>query len=494
MRKQDVRTHFDQLATQRDMWRLRNRIYHASIEQLCAGIIPAGRRVLELGCATGDLLAAMHPSFGLGLDLSGEMVRLAHRKYPQIHFVQGDVESLPLLAAFDYILFSDVIGHLDDIWQALRALHRVADAHSRLVITYYNFVWEGLLRLAEKLGLKMPEHHHNWLGMQDIHSLLNLADWQIERSGMAVLLPVNVPGFTGWVNRVLASRGPFSWFSLVQYVVARPAPQPEQRSLSVSVIVPCRNEVDNVSGAVERTPDMGTHTEIIFVDGASTDGTVQRIEQLVARHSQRDIKLIHQVPREEMRTPPVPNSGSKAKMLKLGKGDAVRKGFAAAKGDVLMILDADLTVQPEELPKFYWPLAEGKAQFINGTRLVYPMENEAMPFVNYWGNKCFSLLFTWLLGQPIKDTLCGTKALHRRDYEQIVANRAYFGNFDPFGDFDLLFGAARLQLKIAEMPVRYRRRVAGYSKVQVYKHGLLLIRMSWIAFLKFKWARWWKRG
>jgi glycosyltransferase involved in cell wall biosynthesis len=212
---------------------------------------------------------------------------------------------------------------------------------------------------------------------------------------------------------------------------------------------------------------------------------VARIENAIARNRGiRTIRLIHQVPREASATE------DPDRMLRLGKGDAVRKGFAAATGDVVMILDADLTVAPEDLPRFVEVLGEGKAQFVNGSRLVYPMEDESMRFLNLCGNKAFSLAFTWLLGQPLKDTLCGTKALFREDYRRIAADRAYFGDFDPFGDFDLLFGAARQRLRMVDMPVRYARRTAGVSKVRLVGHGWLLVRMSWIAFLKFKWNRW----
>jgi glycosyltransferase involved in cell wall biosynthesis len=230
-------------------------------------------------------------------------------------------------------------------------------------------------------------------------------------------------------------------------------------------------------------PPLGTNTEIIFVDGASTDGTVERIEQAIRSYQgQKDIRLIHQV----APTTAIGHNTPAGRMLPQGKGDAVRKGFAAANGDVLMILDADLTVPPEALPMFLEPLVTGKAEFVNGTRLVYPVEGEAMPTINYLGNKFFSLLFTWLLGQPIRDTLCGTKALWKKDYERLAAQRARFGDFDPFGDFDLLFGAAALGLAIVEVPVRYRRRVAGESKVRVVKHGWLLVRMSLIALYHFK--------
>jgi glycosyltransferase involved in cell wall biosynthesis len=171
-----------------------------------------------------------------------------------------------------------------------------------------------------------------------------------------------------------------------------------------------------------------------------------------------------------------------------GKGDAVRKGFAAATGDVLFILDADLTVPPEDLPKFYAAIAEDRGEFINGTRLVYPMEQEAMRFLNMLGNRFFSVAFTYLLGRPIKDTLCGTKVLRKSHYDRIAAGREYFGDFDPFGDFDLLFGAAKTGMKLIEVPVRYRARTYGDTKISRFRHGLLLLRMTALAFRKFKLA------
>jgi glycosyltransferase involved in cell wall biosynthesis len=226
---------------------------------------------------------------------------------------------------------------------------------------------------------------------------------------------------------------------------------------------------------------MGSHTEIIFVDGNSNDGTVEMIEEVIRENAgRRDVKLIHQVP------PGSADGAGHGKMLKLGKGDAVRKGFAAAQGEVLMILDADLTVPPEDLPKFYLALVEGSGDFINGSRLVYPMEREAMRFLNKLANKAFGALFTWLIEQRLKDTLCGTKVLLKRDYERIVAGRSFFGDFDPFGDFDLLFGAAKQSLKIVEVPVRYRERTYGDVKIRRFKHGLLLLKMSAIAFAKLK--------
>jgi glycosyltransferase involved in cell wall biosynthesis len=239
---------------------------------------------------------------------------------------------------------------------------------------------------------------------------------------------------------------------------------------------------------------MGSHTEIVFVDGASSDGTCERIEEMRRRFAGlKDIRLIHQVPGPRVVPARSAAPDAPVAMLKLGKGDAVRKGFDAARGDVLMILDADLTVPPEDLPRFFDAIASGKAEFVNGSRLLYPMEERAMKFVNYLGNKLFGSLFTWMLGQRVRDTLCGTKALRREAYERIADGRAYFGEFDPFGDFDLLFGAARLGLRIVDMPVRYRRRRNGVTKVRIVRHGLLLIAMSLVAFRKFKLSTWMHR-
>jgi hypothetical protein len=120
------------------------------------------------------------------------------------------------------------------------------------------------------------------------------------------------------------------------------------------------------------------------------------------------------------------------------------------------------------------------------TRLVYPLESEAMRFLNLVANKIFSQLLTWLLGQRFTDTLCGTKVLRRTDYLQLKAGRSYFGDFDPFGDFDLIFGASKPSLKIVEVPIRYASRTYGETQISRFRHGLLLFRMTWFAFLRIK--------
>jgi len=432
-------------------------------------LIPSGNKVLELGCGTGDLLNVLEPSVGVGIDSSSQMLRLAAEAYPDLTFKQADVENSAtwdINEVFDFIIISDTIGLLEDIQSTLEGLHRFCTPSTRIIIGYYNFLWEPLLKIAELIGQKMPQQHQNWLSVADICNLLYLADFQVVKQETRLLIPKKIPIISSFFNRFIAPLPLFKHLCLCCYLVARPFEKADEKTYSTSIIIPCRNEKGNVEPAIKRLPEFGRHQEIIFVDGHSTDGTPEEAKRVMTAYPEKDIKLLVQ-------------DGS-------GKGDAVRKGFAAATGDILMILDADLTVPPEDLPKFFRALAGGKGEFINGCRLIYPMEKQAMRFLNMLGNKFFGLAFSWILNQRIKDTLCGTKVLLRENYEKIAANRSYFGEFDPFGDFDLIFGTAKLNMMITEVPIRYRERTYGSTNISRFRHGWLLLKMTAFAFKKFK--------
>jgi len=470
MEKTGQRHLFDAIAPQRDAWKRRNWYYHEQLRDLVSSMVRPYSSILEIGCGTGDLIGHLHPARGVGIDISEGMIRIARRKHPSIAFCVGDAEALPVAGTFDYVILSDLIGHLFDAWQACRELRRVTRPDTRIIITYFNYLWEPILRLAERLHLKLAQGHQNWLSLEDVENLLSLHNYETVKRGNRLLLPKYVPLLAPLLNRVFAKLPVLRGLCLIGYVVAKGRSPSETRpqELSCSIVVPCKNERGNIESCVERIPEMGSHTEIIFVDGNSTDGTPEVVQKCMENYrGTRDIQLIHQ------------GRG-------VGKGDAVRRGLDAARGDLLMILDADLTVPPEDLPKFYLAITEGKGELINGSRLVYPMERQAMRTLNLVGNKLFSLAFTWILEQRIKDTLCGTKALLKRDYEKIAEHRGFFGDFDPFGDFDLLFGAARLNMKITEMPIRYRERTYGLTKISRFHHGWLLLRMCWIGFRKLK--------
>jgi SAM-dependent methyltransferase len=445
------------------------RYYHRRLAEVYGHLVPAGLSVLEVGCGQGDLLAALQPSRGVGVDFSTEMIRLARERHPQLTFVTQDVHGLDVAGPFDVVILSDLVNDLWDVQAVLERVRSVCTPSSRLILNTRSRLWEYPLAAAVKLGLARPVLRQNWLTLADLRNLLHLSRFETLRSFQDALWPLATPGLAGLANRYLAKLWPFDQFALTNVLVARPVPEEgrlEPRRPTVSVIVPARNEAGNVEQIFRRTPEMEAGTELVFVEGHSTDETFETIERAIAAHPERSCQLLRQAGK--------------------GKGDAVRRGFEAARGDVLMILDADLTVPPEDLPRFVEALTSGRGEFVNGVRLVYPMEDKAMRFLNFLGNKFFSLAFSWILGQSVKDTLCGTKALWKRDYQRISGNRAYFGDFDPFGDFDLLFGAAKQNLKLVDLPIRYRERTYGTTNIQRFRHGALLLRMTAFAARRIK--------
>ena len=462
--------HWDACARRLDsLGRLRHG-YHRRLAEVYRSLIPPGMRVLEIGCGQGDLLAALEPSDGVGVDFSQEMLERAQVRHPGLHLVHADADEAEIQGTFDVIVLSDVLNDLWDVEHVLKRLRDCCTARTRIVMNLFSRLWQGPLVLAEKLGKKTPNLQQNWLTVEDVANLLHLQGYEVIRAWSEILLPVRLPGVDAVLNRFLVKVWPFSILGLTNMLVARPRPaaEPNGKDYRVSVIVPARNEASNIPDILDRVPEMGLGTEIVFVEGHSADDTYDTIARCIEQHPERQTQL-HRQPG-------------------LGKGDAVRTGFSRATGDVLMILDADLTVPPEYLPRFYEALRTGTAEFVNGVRLVYPMEKRAMRFSNLVGNKFFSLAFSYLIGQNVKDTLCGTKVLWKSDYKLIERNRSHFGDFDPFGDFDLLFGAAKLNLRIADMPVRYRERTYGETNIHRWRHGLLLMRMVMFAARRIKYV------
>jgi SAM-dependent methyltransferase len=467
-KKQTIVDFFDRAATTRSKGRRRYRYFYRLMENYLGFYVPEGSSVLVVGCGTGELLDALKPAHGVGIDISPRMIEEAKRNFPQYEFLTADVEELELSRTFDVVIFSDVIGYLDDIQTTFDRVRALCRPDTRVMITYFNIFWQFPLLLAERLRLKLRSPYFAWLDPDDIANLLDLAGYDIIRKNKKILFPVWIPLLSWLLNFILANLPLIRQMCLLEIVSARVKPgEPARRDTqSVTVLIPTRNERGNIAAALERLPRFGSRQEIMFVDGHSTDGTLEEIQRQAAEHPEMDIRWFTQ-------------DGK-------GKGDAVRKGFANAKGDILMILDADLTVPPEELPKFYDAIVDGKGEFINGSRLVYPMEDRAMRFLNVLGNKFFSVVFTWLLDQRFKDTLCGTKVLTRENYAKVAAGRHYFGDFDPFGDFDLIFGAAKLNLKITEVPIRYRERTYGSTNISRFAHGWILLKMCVYAYKKIK--------
>jgi len=468
-----LRQCFDAFAEVCDDWRWRHRGYHLNLLRNYQYHVPPGATVLDVGCGTGDLLAGLQPSRGLGIDISPRMIDRARSKYPQLDFRCAAAETFDKEEPFDYVILSDLLVYSYDILLLFKSLQRFCHSRTRLVINIHSRLWQPALKLAENVGLKYRQPSLNWVTTEDVVNLLALAGFETVQHYSNQLCPVRVPWLGYLLNRFVAPLVPFNWFCLVNWIIARLPLRPLQKSPvdvlekpMVSIICPCRNEARNIPEIVRRLPVMGRSMELIFVEGHSHDNTYEACLAAISAHPDRDIFVYQQ-------------SGK-------GKKDAVWLGFSKAKGDVLMILDADISVPPEDLPAFYEAMADGRAEFVNGSRLVYSMEGKAMQFLNLVGNKFFSKVFSFLVGQTIKDTLCGTKVLLRHDFKRILANQAYFGNFDPFGDFDLIFGAARLGLKIRDLPIRYRQRSYGETKTSRFRHGWMLLKMCAMGLMRLK--------
>ncbi len=465
MDKESRKAYFEAAAGKILRWRRKNRSYHRLLEEYYQFFIPRGSRVLELGSGTGDLLAAVAPSYGVGLDFSPQMTELARSRHPELRFMEADAEDFRFSEKFDYIILSDLVGSLWDVQKVLENMQNASHDRTRIIISNYNYLWEPVIQLGESLGFKQKQPLQNWLSITDIRSILSLAGFETIRTEKKIILPKHIPLLSWFFNRIMVNLPFFRGSGLTNFIVARPAVERNAHP-SVTIVVPARNEKGNIENAILQTPDFGSHQEFIFVEGNSSDGTWEEMLRVKESYPDKDIKVMRQSGR--------------------GKGNAVREGFEKATGDMLFILDADLTTPPGDMPKFYDALRKNRGEFINGCRLVYPMEKQAMRFLNLVANKTFGMIFSYLLGQPLKDTLCGTKVLYRKDYEIIRENRSYFGDFDPFGDFDLLFGAAKLNLKIVEVNVRYKDRQYGSTQISRFRHGWLLVRMTGYAARKLK--------
>ena len=449
----------------------RNRIYYDDLARLHQLLVGEGLRVLEIGCGLGDLLASIQPGHGVGVEIDPAIAETAQARHSELKIVCADAETISPQSIgepepFDVIMLPNTLNTLQDVQRVLERLEAFCHPRTRLVVSFHNWLWQPLLKAAEALGQRQPQPPESWLTPRDVSNLLDLAGWEVLKAGHRCLLPRSIPLLTPLANRWLSQLPLLEQLGLTHWMVARPARQPTSEP-SVSVVIPARNEAGNIAAAIERLPALGRCTEVIFVEGHSSDDTWQRIEQVCDSY---------QGPFQLRR---FRQSGK-------GKADAVWLGFEQAQGEILMILDADLTVRPEDLPRFVQAMTDGRGEFVNGCRLVYPRSAAAMPPHNTAANRFFAAVFSWLLRQRLKDTLCGTKVIWRSDYQRLKKGRSYFGDFDPFGDFDLLFGASKLNLKIVEVPVRYQPRSYGSSNIAHVKEGLILAGMCAYAARKLR--------
>ena len=470
-----VEIFYDKIASSRKKWIKKSKSFHKEDMLMLSEFTFKNSRVLELGCGSGQLLNSLQPSFGIGIDISREIIKEAKKNYKTLSFIRGDISEIKSLIKkdikFDYIILSDTIGYLNDIQKTLEQLHRYCHKDTRLILSYYSPLWSPIFTLATFFKLKMPDINTHLLNLTDIKNFLSISDFEVVRTEKKILSPVKLLGVGRVINKFLAPLPIFSFFCLRHYIISRSIPESKKRlPASTSVIIPCKNEMGNVEEAVKRLPKIGNKMEVIFIEGNSSDGTWKKIKEIqeVYNKRQKSFKI------------------RSYKQNKKGKAEAVFFGFQKAKNEVLFILDGDLTVSPEELDKFWKKISSGDAEYVNGSRLVYPMDDKAMQFLNFIANKLFSILFSWLLGQKYTDTLCGTKVLTKQNYLRIKNKNKDLGDFDPFGDFFIIFGCSRLSLKMCEIPIRYKARVYGSTQISRFSHGFMLIKMVIFAFFRIK--------
>lgn len=455
-----------------EKWRKRNLYYYENLEKFYCLLVQPSSNVLEVGSGLGYLLEAVQPQAGSGIDVNTLVVETSRANFSNLDFQVEDIEEFIPDRDFDYVLLANTVSYIQNIQKAFHNIHKACQPSTRVVLAFHNPAWELILKFATLIGQRMPLPPLNWLSLEDLENLLQLTGFEVISHGKRLLLPKQIPLVSRFFNQVLAPLPGFNSFCLIEYITARIRPnsvdaQNNLRQMTCSVIIPARNEAGNIESCIARMPRVGQHTEVIFVEGHSTDNTWEEIQRVQAQYGEQwDIKICQQ--------------------LGKGKGDAVRQGFDLATGDVLIILDSDLTVRPEDLVYFFEAIASGFCEFANGCRLIYPVKATAMPWLNRMANRFFAWVLSYLLNTKIKDSLCGTKAISRENYLKLTANRSYFGDFDPFGDFDLLFGAAKLSLQIKDIPVRYMPRMYGYSNIQHVKEGMTLLKMCLYAAQKIK--------
>ena len=411
---------------------LNHRYYHQRVEQTLDFIIPKDKKVLYI-------------------DTSGKLKKnnKSNGKY-------------------DFIYLNGTLGKSQDLVGLLSNLQKYCHPSTRLLIYQHNHLWQWILTLSEKLGLKRREGVQNWLSVADTSVYLSGCGYEVTRVFRRTICPIFAFGLGPAVNATGVILPFFDFFKLDQFILARPLPElfPGTSPNSLTVCITVRNEKENIEKIVRSLPIVCENQEILFVEGHSTDGTRQEIERVIKKYPSKNVRVIGQPGK--------------------GQGDAIRVGFKDAKGEIIILYEGDGTSDPGDLKYFYDSMRQGRFEFIEGSRFVYPLVSEAMPFTNKLGNIFFARWFSFFLGQRTTDVLSGIKAILKRDYDCLYARWGFLGLQDPFGDFELLYGAARMGLKFGEVPMRYYPRVYGVSKSNVIKHGLYLLRMAAKGYLIFR--------
>lgn len=425
-------------------------------------VIPPSQDVLIIG-QEGDLeLDELSPRRGVAVYPDG----VAPEGCP--YECHRGLELREIQGVFDYIILKNVLGVHQDIGSFLVLLNDFCKPDTRVIVYCHNYLWKPALGLAELLHLKRPGGLENWLSVREIENAMTVAGFQRASVHYSMLLPLAARGLGPLVNEAGKFLFFLDWLKLNQFQIFRPLPEPRSRKKddSLTICLTCRDERDNIERLVQSIPTLCQNQEILFVEGHSSDGTRAEIERVIKAYPEKNIRVIGQPGK--------------------GQGDAIREGFSNAKGKIIILLESDMTSPPENVAYVYRSIRLRHAEFVEGSRFIYPLSSQAMPVINQIGNWGFAYFFAWLFRQHMTDVLSGIKAIRKSDFEKIRSRWNEWGIDDPFGDFELLFGAMRLGLKAAEQPIHYRPRPYGTTKTRVLPHGKILAKMAARAFFKFR--------
>lgn len=447
-----ARAYFDTIGREYPVWRNKMDYYIRYTKEFLTRVIPENKKVLMVGCLGPEILAALKPSVGVGVDISPELIHTAKTENtdPRISYFCALPEELKLNEKFDYVIVLSIVDYSQDVMVLIESLKRFVHDDSRICLSMLNPLWHTVTRFASKLKIRIPDFERNLVASKSLSTVLELKRFKVTEICRRVLVPKRIPILAWFFNQYLSRLPILNSLCFIQYVLAKPDFSTKTKPLSCSVIVPCFNEEGNIEECIARVPKMGKFTEIVAVNDGSRDGTLEILERIAEKNHNVTVVTY---PKNR------------------GKGKAVEEGMRRAKGDVLMILDADMTVPPEELVDFFEAIESGSADFASGTRFLYPMEEQAMRFANFVGNILFSKLVQIIVGSECSDTLCGTKVMRKSDFQDFRFEDS------RWGDFDLIFHAARLKLKCVQIPVHYRSRVAGESKMNAFSSGVSFLRL-----------------
>jgi len=442
--------------------------YHKRIRKVFSFIIPPNKKILFFGSYDGKILASLRPKMGIGIEVERKIFKIAKKRHLKLKFLNISYDSYIPKEKFDYIILNSTLGQTTDMLRVLKNIFRACCPSTKILIYQHNYLWEGILNFAEKLSLKRKEGVQNWLSINDVKTYLEGANFQVTRIFRRTIFPLNFFGLGKVLNFIGALIPFFDFFKLDQFIIARPEPHLFPKSLpkSLTICITVRNEKGNIEKIIKSIPKICNQQEILFVEGHSTDGTKEEILKIKKKYSHKNVRVIGQ-----------PG---------IGQGDAIRVGFKAAKGEIIIIYEGDNTADPKDLQYFYKAMKSGKYEFIEGSRFVYPINNQTMPIINQLGNTFFAKWFSFFLGHRTTDVLCGIKSILKRDFNLIYKRWGFLGFEDPFGDFELIYGATRMGLKFGEIPTRYYSRTYGETKTRPFTHGLYLLKMAAKGYLIFR--------